>query len=93
MTTREAFVLVANLDRPESARPHSLVVFTPAGEVREVYRYRWRPDEREQKAVLTVHPGCLAVAMEAGSCRLERTLGRAIRRQLRQAGAPPEPVA
>jgi|GEM_PF-2643540 len=97
MTNQEAFILVANLDRPEAAqasRPrHSLVVFSPAGEVQAVYRYRRPPDEREKQAILALHPGCLQLAMEAGSCQQESTLGRAIRRQLRQAGAPSGPAA
>jgi hypothetical protein len=38
--------------------------------------------ECEIKEVLQQHPDCLHVKMEAGSCQLEHTLNRAIRREL-----------
>lgn len=88
MTNHEAFILVANLDLPERERGggprHSIVLFNRTGEIANVLRYKWPPREEEIQEVLPQYPGCLHVVIEAGSCQLERTLGRAIRRQLRQ---------
>jgi hypothetical protein len=66
MTPEEAFHLICLHDMKESHRKygpqHSLVQFNKDREVVSVYRFKDKPDEKQEYESLAAHPKCIQIS-------------------------------